>query len=149
MAGDLSGADPVGGHGVIDCYYHDAKPTWANAYLWPVRKSVITGHEFTQHRALDLGCGNGATANMLAQLGFEVGGHIKFFSIKTLRTLLEGVGFRHVMFLRAGRFPPLTSGRARSPSRATRPFWTNASAFSSAVHNRRSFAGGSLSLSVR
>ena len=34
-------------------------------------------------------------------------GHIKFFSMKTLRTLLAEAGFRHVSFLRVGRVPPL------------------------------------------
>jgi 2-polyprenyl-3-methyl-5-hydroxy-6-metoxy-1,4-benzoquinol methylase len=186
--------------------YHNAHPTWANAYLWPVLQRVIAD-QGTRGRALDIGCGNGATANMLAQLGFEVvgidpsasgiaqarhafpgiqferasayddlerrfgtfslvvsleviehcydprhfaktvfdvlepngrafistpyhgywknlllaitgkwdahltalwdGGHIKFFSIKTLRSLLEETGFRQIQFLRVGRIPPL------------------------------------------
>jgi 2-polyprenyl-3-methyl-5-hydroxy-6-metoxy-1,4-benzoquinol methylase len=192
----------------LHCYhYHDAQATWANAYLWPVLRRVIAKQGFTQGRVLDLGCGNGATANMLAQLGFEVvgvdpsasgitqacqafpdirferanayddlkerygtfslvvsleviehcydprqfaqtvydcledgglgfistpfhgywknlvlavtgkwddhlnvlwdGGHIKFFSVKTLGTLLRETGFRQISFLSAGRFPPL------------------------------------------
>jgi SAM-dependent methyltransferase len=35
------------------------------------------------------------------------GGHIKFFSIKTLRQLLVQAGFREVQFVRAGRIFPL------------------------------------------
>lgn len=35
------------------------------------------------------------------------GGHIKFFSVKTMRLLLEGVGFRNLEIIRAGRFSPL------------------------------------------
>jgi 2-polyprenyl-6-hydroxyphenyl methylase/3-demethylubiquinone-9 3-methyltransferase len=35
------------------------------------------------------------------------GGHIKFFSIGSLRALLEEVGFRDVHFVRVGRLPPL------------------------------------------
>lgn len=35
------------------------------------------------------------------------GGHIKFFSINTLRQLLNEVGFREVKFIRVGRIPPL------------------------------------------
>jgi len=188
-------------------HYHDAQPTWANAYLWPVLRRVIAGHTFGQRRALDVGCGNGATAKMLEQLGFDVvgidpsasgiaqarqafpgiqfdpasayddlrsrygtfslvvsleviehcydprqfaqtvfdtlepdgvafistpfhgywknlalaltgkwddhltvlwdGGHIKFFSVKTLGILLRETGFRQVSFLRVGRVPPL------------------------------------------
>ena len=34
-------------------------------------------------------------------------GHIKFFSIATLRTLLLDAGFRDVNFLRVGRIPPI------------------------------------------
>jgi 2-polyprenyl-6-hydroxyphenyl methylase/3-demethylubiquinone-9 3-methyltransferase len=34
-------------------------------------------------------------------------GHIKFWSVKTLRTLLDEVGFHQVSFLRVGRVPPL------------------------------------------
>lgn len=35
------------------------------------------------------------------------GGHIKFWSIKTLRDLLTEVGFEHIEFQRVGRIPPL------------------------------------------
>ena len=34
-------------------------------------------------------------------------GHIKFWSMKTLSTLLEETGFRDVDFRRVGRIPPL------------------------------------------
>ena len=34
------------------------------------------------------------------------GGHIKFFSINTLRILLREVGFQQISFLRVGRIPP-------------------------------------------
>jgi 2-polyprenyl-6-hydroxyphenyl methylase/3-demethylubiquinone-9 3-methyltransferase len=188
--------------------YDDAHPTWANHYLWPVVRAeagkIYTGGG---RRALDLGCGNGATSDMLASLGFETigvdtsetgicqargkyqrcrfevasvyddlakrfghfplvvsleviehlydprsfarvlhnllepggiaiistpyhgyfknvalalsgrldphftvlwdGGHIKFFSIATLRELLTEVGFEDIRFVRVGRIPPL------------------------------------------
>jgi 2-polyprenyl-3-methyl-5-hydroxy-6-metoxy-1,4-benzoquinol methylase len=35
------------------------------------------------------------------------GGHVKFFSIPTLRTLLTEAGFAQITFLRVGRIPPL------------------------------------------
>ena len=35
------------------------------------------------------------------------GGHIKFFSVKSLGTLLRETGFRQIGFLRVGRIPPL------------------------------------------
>jgi 2-polyprenyl-6-hydroxyphenyl methylase/3-demethylubiquinone-9 3-methyltransferase len=34
-------------------------------------------------------------------------GHIKFWSMKTLRLLLEEVGFTNIRFHRVGRIPPL------------------------------------------
>jgi 2-polyprenyl-6-hydroxyphenyl methylase/3-demethylubiquinone-9 3-methyltransferase len=34
-------------------------------------------------------------------------GHIKFWSIRTLRTLLQDAGFKSIRFLRVGRIPPL------------------------------------------
>ncbi len=54
--------------------YQDAEPTWANAYLWPALRSVVERHVWPQRRAFDLGCGNGATCNMLSILGFDVTG---------------------------------------------------------------------------
>jgi hypothetical protein len=35
------------------------------------------------------------------------GGHVKFFSIVTLRILLAEIGFKGVHFIRVGRIPPL------------------------------------------
>ena len=35
------------------------------------------------------------------------GGHVKFFSIATLRTLLLEAGFNDIRFIRVGRLPPL------------------------------------------
>ena len=35
------------------------------------------------------------------------GGHIKFWSEKTLRTLLKEIGFNNIKFHKVGRFPPL------------------------------------------
>jgi 2-polyprenyl-6-hydroxyphenyl methylase/3-demethylubiquinone-9 3-methyltransferase len=56
--------------------YHDAAPTWANTYLWPVVQREVMDLKRPEGvtRVFDLGCGNGATAGMLAQMGFEVTG---------------------------------------------------------------------------
>jgi 2-polyprenyl-3-methyl-5-hydroxy-6-metoxy-1,4-benzoquinol methylase len=35
------------------------------------------------------------------------GGHVKFFSVATLRTLLTDTGFKDIRFIRVGRIPPL------------------------------------------
>lgn len=54
--------------------YHDAAPTHANSYLWPLLRQVVERNSSLERRAFDLGCGNGATCNMLSLLGFEVKG---------------------------------------------------------------------------
>jgi 2-polyprenyl-3-methyl-5-hydroxy-6-metoxy-1,4-benzoquinol methylase len=56
--------------------YSDAAPTWANHYLWPVLRGEIALIPTmpNRRRALDLGCGNGATSGMLAALGFDMTG---------------------------------------------------------------------------
>ncbi len=52
--------------------YSSANPTWSNSYLWPPLKSLIVGKLPIGARILDVGCGAGATAGMLADFGFEV-----------------------------------------------------------------------------
>jgi 2-polyprenyl-3-methyl-5-hydroxy-6-metoxy-1,4-benzoquinol methylase len=52
--------------------YSDAGPTWSNSYLWPVLGREL--EKWRPRRAFDLGCGSGATANMLAGLGLQVVG---------------------------------------------------------------------------
>jgi len=54
--------------------YHDANPTYANAYLWPSLHNEILGRSWSRKRAIDLGCGNGATCDMLSKCGFDVTG---------------------------------------------------------------------------
>lgn len=57
--------------------YRDAGPTHANSYLWPVLQKILA-HRFsaskTGLRAFDLGCGSGATSDLLHKLGFDVVG---------------------------------------------------------------------------
>jgi 2-polyprenyl-3-methyl-5-hydroxy-6-metoxy-1,4-benzoquinol methylase len=187
--------------------YEGIAPTCAHSYLWPVITDILTKYPLSDRRVFDLGCGNGTTANMLFNLGYDVtgidlsesgvalgrksfphlklctgnaydeladtygqfplvvsleviehcfdprrvartfynliapggvgilstpyhgylknlalaimgkwddhltvlwdGGHIKFFSIATLRTLLEETGFTNIRFVRVGRLPSL------------------------------------------
>lgn len=187
--------------------YSHADLTWSNHYLWPVLRRIVEARDWPERRAFEIGCGNGAIANLLSTLGFAVtgidpsesgiavaraayphlrvavgdaydnlagqygtfplvvsleviehcfyprrfartfhdlierggigvlstpyhgylknlslalagqwdahlgplwdGGHIKFFSVRTLQLLLEEVGFQQVDFIRVGRIPPL------------------------------------------
>jgi 2-polyprenyl-6-hydroxyphenyl methylase/3-demethylubiquinone-9 3-methyltransferase len=38
------------------------------------------------------------------------GGHVKFFSVRTLRMLLTEAGFSNIRFIRVGRIPQLAKG---------------------------------------
>ncbi len=187
--------------------YSHSNLTWSNHYLWPVLRRIVETRDWPERRAFEIGCGNGAIANLLSTLGFSVagidpsesgiaaaqkayphlrvavgdayddlagqygsfplvvsleviehcfyprkfartffdllepggigvlstpyhgylknlalalagkwddhlgplwdGGHIKFFSARTLRALLEEVGFQQIEFIRVGRIPPL------------------------------------------
>jgi 2-polyprenyl-3-methyl-5-hydroxy-6-metoxy-1,4-benzoquinol methylase len=51
--------------------YHNAAPTYANAYLWPALARFIASRDWPERRAFDLGCGNGATCRMIMSLGFD------------------------------------------------------------------------------
>ena len=55
--------------------YRNAEPTHTDAYLLPVLTSVLAGLRLGDRKQLfELGCGNGATAEHLASLGYEVTG---------------------------------------------------------------------------
>ena len=54
--------------------YYDARPSFANAYLWPALELEIRRHSWVTRRAFDLGCGNGATCDLLSKHGFIVTG---------------------------------------------------------------------------
>jgi SAM-dependent methyltransferase len=200
-AGSLSTAKSV------DYWYGHARPNRSHRYLWPPIQDVIASANFSDKRAIDIGCGNGAMTQMLYERDFDVigvdlsdsglaqakksypavsffrgnvyddlastygqfslaisleviehlyypgqlcktlysvlseggvgivstpyhgywknlaialsgrwdrhhnptrdGGHIKFFSLLTLRALLEQAGFSNIRILRVGRVPPL------------------------------------------
>src|ERR1700733_12034670 len=54
--------------------YRDTFPTCANTYLWPFLRNIIAEQGLSSTRVFDLGCGSGATANMLSNLGFDLTG---------------------------------------------------------------------------
>lgn len=54
--------------------YGNAEPSHTRSYLWPVLRRIIETHRFPDRRAFDVGCGNGASAEFLAGLGFVVTG---------------------------------------------------------------------------
>lgn len=56
----------------IEYAHKQARPDPTHRYLWPVIRQVILEGYFETFRAFDLGCGNGATSDMIRKLGFEV-----------------------------------------------------------------------------
>jgi 2-polyprenyl-3-methyl-5-hydroxy-6-metoxy-1,4-benzoquinol methylase len=54
--------------------YSDADATWSNAYLWPPLLDVLQRTAPPPRRVFELGCGNGATARLLASRGYDVTG---------------------------------------------------------------------------
>jgi 2-polyprenyl-6-hydroxyphenyl methylase/3-demethylubiquinone-9 3-methyltransferase len=58
----------------VTYHYRDGNSNCSHAYLWPTLKNIIDGRDWPDRRAFDLGCGNGATCGMLADLGFDVTG---------------------------------------------------------------------------
>lgn len=54
--------------------YSDGAPTWSNAYLWPPLLRVLRSVAPPPRSIFELGCGNGATARMLAAEGYSVTG---------------------------------------------------------------------------
>mgnify|MGYP002628218044 FL=1 len=52
--------------------YQRPGPTWSNNYLWKPLEQWINAQRASDRRVFEVGCGNGATAGMLAELGFAV-----------------------------------------------------------------------------
>jgi 2-polyprenyl-3-methyl-5-hydroxy-6-metoxy-1,4-benzoquinol methylase len=52
--------------------YDSSQPTWGNNYLWPKLKELMQRHMVSGSRVFEVGCGSGATAGMLADLGYAV-----------------------------------------------------------------------------
>ena len=55
-------------------WYGNERPNPSHKYLWPVISKAIDNHATKPRRAIDVGCGNGVTANWLADHGFDVVG---------------------------------------------------------------------------
>ena len=55
-------------------HYRDARPTYAQSYLWPVVIREIERLGLADKRAFDLGCGNGSLAGRLIERSYLVAG---------------------------------------------------------------------------
>ena len=54
--------------------FKDSAPTWASQYLWAPLARILTSAVAPGARIFELGCGNGAAAEMLAGHGYDVTG---------------------------------------------------------------------------
>lgn len=52
--------------------YSSDEPVWSNDYLWPPLLALLKRHAPAPRALFELGCGNGATARMLADHGYTV-----------------------------------------------------------------------------
>ena len=52
--------------------YNSAQPSWSNLYLWKPLETIVLSECPNEKRIFEVGCGSGATANMLSQHGFTV-----------------------------------------------------------------------------
>jgi SAM-dependent methyltransferase len=52
--------------------YPSSEPSWPNRYIWPVLLKLLDRHKAEDRRIFEIGSGNGATANLLAGLGYDV-----------------------------------------------------------------------------
>jgi 2-polyprenyl-6-hydroxyphenyl methylase/3-demethylubiquinone-9 3-methyltransferase len=59
---------------VAEYAYRDDAPRCTSAYLWPELQSQLARRAPPPRRLFELGCGNGATARMLAGRGYDVVG---------------------------------------------------------------------------
>ncbi|HWW61787.1 MAG TPA: class I SAM-dependent methyltransferase [Thermoanaerobaculia bacterium] len=55
-----------------NCRYTSDEPMWSNDYLWPALVRILDRIVPPPSRLFELGCGNGATARMLAGRGYAV-----------------------------------------------------------------------------
>lgn len=52
--------------------YSSEDATWGHQYLWPVLEDALQEWAPPPRRVFELGCGNGVTARMLAEAGYDV-----------------------------------------------------------------------------
>jgi 2-polyprenyl-6-hydroxyphenyl methylase/3-demethylubiquinone-9 3-methyltransferase len=65
---------PAGAAPIAQTAYPSSAPSWPNRYVWPVLVRILQDHPASQRRVFEVGSGNGATANMLTELGYDVVG---------------------------------------------------------------------------
>lgn len=57
---------------IAEYHYSSPEPTWAAGYLWKPVQRIIESANLHDRRIFEVGCGNGATAAMLATLGYAL-----------------------------------------------------------------------------
>lgn len=57
-----------------DYGYHDSELTWSNYYIWPALRDYLAQNYIASRRVFEIGCGNGAMANLFYKEGYDVTG---------------------------------------------------------------------------
>jgi 2-polyprenyl-3-methyl-5-hydroxy-6-metoxy-1,4-benzoquinol methylase len=72
MIPPAAGSRPSVATEIPQVHYASPAPSWPNTYIWPVLVDILRQFDSIEKRAFEIGCGNGATANLLSAMGFDV-----------------------------------------------------------------------------
>src|ERR1700755_1470492 len=63
---------PPGSAAIPQTAYPSSAPSWPNRYVWPVLVGILRDNPAAGRHVFEIGSGNGATANMLTEMGYDV-----------------------------------------------------------------------------
>lgn len=91
--------------------YNTDRPICSSGYLWEPLTAILTKSRASNKKVFEIGCGNGATANMLDQLGYDVTG---------VDTSISGIeiankSFPHLKLFQGSAYDDLTKNYGRFP----------------------------------
>ena len=91
--------------------YDNDQPICSSKYLWEPLTAILSNSKPRHRKIFEIGCGNGATANMLDQLGYDVTG---------VDTSISGIeiankSFPHLRLFQGSAYDDLTKNYGRFP----------------------------------
>ena len=91
--------------------YNNDSPICSSSYLWESLTEILSKSNASKKKLFEIGCGNGATAHMLDQLGYDVTG---------VDTSISGIeianeSFSHLKLFQGSAYDDLTKKYGRFP----------------------------------
>jgi 2-polyprenyl-6-hydroxyphenyl methylase/3-demethylubiquinone-9 3-methyltransferase len=85
--------------------YTSSEPSWSNHYLWKPLEKIVQLERTQDQRIFEVGCGSGATANMLSSHGFSI------TAIDPSKSGIEQAksAYPHIVFAEASAYEELSS----------------------------------------